>query len=88
MDIKKLNEEFEEIFTAEPERLAAENEIAENKAKKRHYLKAVDALEELQSFLEEGIDPATGTLDEETNQFYDRITDLITEIHSRSLAFD
>lgn len=85
MSIKQLNEELTRILK---EDIDTENEIAENKAKKRHYLKAVDALEELQSFLEEGIDPATGTLDEETNQFYDRITDLISEIHSRSLAFD
>jgi len=34
MNIRKLNEEFEQFFTSEPERLEAENEMIEKKAKK------------------------------------------------------
>lgn len=65
-----------------------DNERSENKRKARIYKKAVIALEELQDLLEEGIDPATGKLDDETDAFYNTLTDIINEIDSRALAFD
>lgn len=65
-----------------------ENELAELKAKKRIYTKAVEALEELQNFLWEGVSPSTGKLDPDTEEFNQLINSAIAEIHSRSLAFD
>ena len=65
-----------------------DDERSENKRKARIYKKAVIALEELQDLLEEGIDPATGKLDDETDAFYNSLTGIINEIDSRALAFD
>lgn len=65
-----------------------DDERSENKRKARIYKKAVIALEELQDLLEEGIDPATGKLDDETDAFYNSLTGVINEIDSRALAFD
>lgn len=65
-----------------------DDQRSENKRKARIYKKAVIALEELQDLLEEGIDPATGKLDDETDAFYNSLTGIINEIDSRALAFD
>lgn len=85
MNIKKLNEELDSYLR---EDIEEENENAERKRKLRVYTKAYEALEELQEELDHDIDPATGKLDLETAEFYDRLTDIIDEIHSLSLAFE
>lgn len=102
MEIKEINEVLEQAIAdlankdemeAEDgmnivEDIDSENEIAEKKAKKRIYTKAVAALEELQNFLWEGVSPSTGKLDPDTEEFNQLINSAIAEIHSRSLAFD
>lgn len=77
MDIKKLNEELTNVLN--------EDELSDTYDV---YVKAYEALEELQDVLDQGVDPATGKLDDETNKFYDAITEMINEIYSRSLAFE
>lgn len=64
-----------------------DDELQDNKRKARIYKKAVIALEELQGLLEEGIDPATGKLDDETDAFYNKLTEIINDIDSRCQAF-
>lgn len=64
-----------------------ESEIAENKAKKRIYLKAIDGLQGLEEFLMDGASPSQG-LDPETQEFIDKLQEIMAEIESRSLAFD
>lgn len=70
------------------ETIEEENELAENKRKKRIYQKAIQSLEELQNFLWEGVSPTTGKLDTDGEKFNQLINTAIAEIHSRSLAFD
>lgn len=65
-----------------------ENELADKKSKKRVYLAAVEAIEKLRDELEEGIDPATGKLDVETEDFFNKLGEIVDEILSRSYAFD
>lgn len=65
-----------------------ENELADKKSKKRVYLAAVGAIEKLRDELEEGIDPATGKLDAETEDFFNKLGEIVDEIQSRSYAFD
>ena len=65
-----------------------ENELADKKSKKRVYLAAVEAIEKLRDELEEGIDPATGKLDAETEDFFNKLGEIVDEIQSRSYAFD
>lgn len=77
MDIKKLNEELTSVLNEDE--LSDTHEV---------YVKAYEALEELQDVLDHGVDPATGKLDPETNKFYDALTEMINEIYSRSLAFE
>lgn len=64
-----------------------DNERSENKRKARIYKKAVIALEELQDLLTEDADPATGRLDDETDAFYNKLTEIINDIDSRCQAF-
>lgn len=78
------NEEEDDNIEQEIEQ---ENELAELKAKKRIYLKAVDGLEELHEFLLGTGSPSQG-LDSETQELCDKIQELSEEIYSRSLAFD
>lgn len=85
MNIQKLNEAIVKLLN---EDIDSENEKAENKRKLRVYKKAYEALEELQDELDHDVDPVTGKLNDETNKFYDNITDMINEIYSRSLAFE
>lgn len=65
-----------------------ENEDAENRRKLRICKKAMDAIEEYRDLLEEGIDPATGKLDPETEAWFDKLGEITDEIYSRSLAFE
>lgn len=93
MDIKDLLAQFDDMEAEDGMNIVEgeeefDNERSENKRKARIYKKAVIALEELQDLLEEGIDPATGKLDDETDAFYNTLTDIINEIDSRALAFD
>lgn len=93
MDIKDLLAQFDDMEAEDGMNIVEgeeefDNERSENKRKARIYKKAVIALEELQGLLEEGIDPATGKLDDETDAFYNTLTDIINEIDSRALAFD
>ena len=83
MNIRKLNEELQKLT----EDIDFENEQAERGSALRVYQKAYMALEELQDKLEEGISPS-GSLDMETEEFYNKLQDMINEIHSRSLAFE
>lgn len=83
-----FNEVSEKLAKVLNEDVESENELAELKAKKRIYTKAVEALEELQNFLWEGVSPSTGKLDPDTEEFNQLINSAIAEIHSRSLAFD
>ena len=85
MDIKQLNEKISNLLS---ENVEEENEHAEMKRSWRIYTKAHESLEELQELLVEGIDPSTGKLDADTDAFYNQLTDMINEIHSRSLAFE
>lgn len=84
MDIKKLNEEIKHLS----EDVAQENEAAELRRIKRVYLKALDGLEQLQTELEYSVEPGTGKMDKDTQQFYDLLTKCVNEIYSRSLGFD
>ena len=84
MDIKKLNEEIKHLY----EDVTQENEAAELRRIKRVYLKALDGLEQLQTELEYSVEPGTGKMDKDTQQFYDLLTKCVNEIYSRSLAFD
>lgn len=77
MDIKKLNEELTSVLNEDE--LSDTHEV---------YVRAYEALEELQDLLDHGVDPVTGKLDDETNKFYDALTEMINEIYSRSLAFE
>ena len=77
MDIKKLNEELTSVLNEDE--LSDTHEV---------YVRAYQALEELQDVLDHAVDPATGKLDPETNKFYDALTEMINEIYSRSLAFE
>lgn len=93
MDIKDLLAQFDDMEAEDGMNIVEgeeefDNERSENKRKARIYKKAVIALEELKDLLEEGIDPATGKLDGETDAFYNTLTDIINEIDSRALAFD
>lgn len=95
MDIKNLLSQMAEFDEMEApdgmniaEDIEEENELAENKRKKRIYQKAIQSLEELQNFLWEGVSPATGKLDADAEEFNQLINTAIAEIHSRSLAFD
>lgn len=93
MDIKDLLAQFDDMEAEDGMNIVEgeeefDNERSENKRKARIYKKAVIALKELQDLLEEGIDPATGKLDGETDAFYNTLTDIINEIDSRALAFD
>lgn len=85
MDTKQLNEKISNLLS---ENVQEENEHAEMKRSWRIYTKAYESLEELQELLVEGIDPSTGKLDADTDVFYNQLTDMINEIHSRSLAFE
>lgn len=85
MNIKKLNEDLKKYIK---EDIDFENEQAANKAKLRIYKKAYESLEELQDLLSEGADPASGNLEADTDTFYNKLTEMINEIHSRSLAFE
>lgn len=83
MNVKKLAAELQKLT----EDIDFENEQADRRSNLRVYQKAYMALEELQDKLEEGMSPS-GTLDAETEEFYDKLQDMINEIHSRSLAFE
>lgn len=85
MDTKQLNEKISNLLS---ENVQEENEHAEIKRSWRIYTKAYESLEELQELLVEGIDPSTGKFDADTDAFYNQLTDMINEIHSRSLAFE
>lgn len=85
MDIKKLNEGLKKYIK---EDIDFENEQADKKAKLRIYKKAYESLGELQGLLSEGVSPSTGKLDDETDAFYNKLTEMINEIYSRSLAFE
>ena len=85
MNIKKLNEDLKKYIK---EDIDFENEQAANKAKLRIYKKAYESLEELQDLLAEDAAPSTGELDDETDAFNNKLTEMINEIHSRSLAFE
>ena len=85
MNIEKLTESLRSIIN---EDVTDEFEKAENKRKLKIYVKAYEALEELQDELSQGIDPVTGKLDSETDNFYNELTEIIDEIYSRSLAFE
>ena len=102
MEIKEINEVLEQAIAdlankdemeAEDgmnivEDIDAENELADMKSKKRYYDAAFNAIEELRASLEEGIDPATGTLDPETEEFHKQLGEISAEIYSRGLAFE
>ena len=85
MNIKKLNEELDSYLR---EDIESENENAERKRKLRVYTKAYEALEELEEELDHDVNPATGKLDPETDEFYNKLVDIGNEIYSRSLAFE
>ena len=85
MNFNEISEKLAQVLNEDVE---SENELAELKAKKRYYDAAFDAIEELRAFLEEGIDPATGTLDPETEEFHKQLGEISAEIYSRGLAFE
>ena len=80
MNLKKIIAIMEDI--------ESENEYAQNKAMKRLYLKVVDACKELMESLTDDVDPETGLLDDDLNEFYQLLQQVVNETHSRSLAFD
>lgn len=90
MEIKKLVKDMNALINSLniKESVEDEFEYADNKRKKKAYVKAVESLEELQTVLEEGVDPATGLLDDFTNELYQKIQDCIDHIYSASLVFD
>lgn len=95
MDVKELIAslaEFDEMEAPDgmnvAESVEEENEIAERKRQKRVYLAAIDAIERLRDLLEEGIDPATGKLDPETEAWFDKLGEISGEIYSRAEAFN
>ena len=95
MDIKNLLSqmaEFDEMEAPDGMNIAEgveeENELAENKRRKRIYQAAADAIEKLRDLLEEGVDPATGKLDPETEAWFDKLGEVSEEIYSRAEAFN
>lgn len=85
MSIKKLLEQLDEVLK---ETVEDENELANRKTKYRVYVRAYEGLEELQDLLEESVNPTDGKMDPETEALYDKITELINQIYSASLAFE
>ena len=85
MDIKKLNEEIIKIAEGMEE---FDDERYENKRIFRVYQKACEGLVTLMNELEDGVDPSTGSLDNETQEFYDRLSHMCEEKKSTSLAFE
>ena len=63
-------------------------ENLQNESKKKIYLNAVESIEKLRDTLEEGINPSTGKLDAETEDFFNRLGVIIDEILSRAEAFN
>lgn len=85
MNFNEISEKLAQVINEDVE---SENKLAELKAKKRYYDAAFNAIEELRVFLEEGIDPVTGTLDPETEEFHKQLGEISAEIYSRGLAFE
>ena len=94
MNIKKLNEEIEDIlsdddFNKAYDQVKLENEEAERKAILRVFQKAYGSLEELQTWFEDNmVNPSSGKMDKETEEFYNKLQDVVNEIYSRSLAYE
>lgn len=94
MNIKKLNEEIEYIlsdddFNKAYNQVKLENEEAERKAILRVFQKAHVGLEELQTWFEDNmVNPSSGEMDKETEEFYKKLQDVGNEIYSRSLAYE
>ena len=63
-------------------------EVKSNNKVKKIFDNAVEGLEKLQEFIGAGTNPVDGRLDDETTEFYTKLTDMIEEIHSRSLAWE
>ena len=85
MNIKKLNEEIIKVIEGMEE---FDDERYENKRIFRVYQKACEGLVMLMDELEDTANPATGTMDNETQEFYNKLSALCEEINSRSLAFE
>ena len=94
MNIKKLNEEIEDIlsdddFNKAYNQVKLENEEAERKAILKVFQKAYVGLEELQTWFEDNmVNPSSGKMDKETEEFYNKLQDVVNEIYSRSLAYE
>lgn len=95
MNIKKLNEEIEDIlsdddFNKAYNQVKLENEEAERKAILKVFQKAHVGLKELQTWFEDNIvNPSSGKMDDkETEEFYKKLQDVVNEIYSRSLAYE
>ena len=82
---KELTEKLARIIEGEEE---FDNERYENKRIFRVYQKACEGLVMLMNELEDGANPATGGLDDDTQEFYNRLSNICEEINSRSMAFE
>lgn len=82
MNLTRINEEIMQVIEEQ-----FDDELDENKRKHRMYQRACEALVEVMNELEANISPATGFFDEDTNYFYQLLSEACTELNSRSLAY-
>ena len=84
MNIKKLNEKLTKVIEGMEE---FDDQIYENKRIFRVYQKACEGLVMLMDALEDTANPSTGGLANDTQEFYNRLSNICEEINSRSIAF-